>query len=67
ATLYAVSNVTEEHLVQHYSTTEFLGQAGLWGSILCGLQAVYFEFGYIVRIQWTWPIGIYLQKKEKPE
>ncbi|CAO3656274.1 unnamed protein product [Mucor fragilis] len=39
ATLYAISNVTEEHLVKQRTSTEFLGQAGFWGSILCGLQA----------------------------
>ncbi|EPB89439.1 hypothetical protein HMPREF1544_03808 [Mucor circinelloides 1006PhL] len=39
ATLYAISNVTEEHLVKQHTSTEFLGKAGFWGSILCGLQA----------------------------
>ena len=39
ATLYAVSNVTEEHLVKQYTTTEFLGKAGCWGSLLCGVLA----------------------------
>ncbi|OAD07641.1 hypothetical protein MUCCIDRAFT_32738 [Mucor lusitanicus CBS 277.49] len=37
ATLYAISNVTEEHLVKHHTSTEFLGKAGFWGSILCVL------------------------------
>ncbi|CEP15722.1 hypothetical protein [Parasitella parasitica] len=56
ATLYAISNVTEEHLVKQYTSTEFLGKAGFWGSILCGLQAYYFEFDQLIQIQWSWPV-----------
>lgn len=39
ASLYAISNVTEEHLVRNHTSFEFLGKAGLWGSVLCGIQA----------------------------
>lgn len=39
ATLYAVSNVTEEYLVKRCTTAEFLSRAGFWGSIICGVQA----------------------------
>ncbi|KAL9543210.1 hypothetical protein MBANPS3_008221 [Mucor bainieri] len=56
ATLYAISNVTEEHLVKQHTSTEFLGKAGFWGSILCGLQAYYFEFDRVIEIQWSWSV-----------
>ncbi|KAG1471698.1 hypothetical protein G6F56_001970 [Rhizopus delemar] len=53
ASLYAISNVTEEHLVNHHTTSEFLGKAGLWGSLLCGVQAFYFEYDTVVSIEWN--------------
>ncbi|GAN09761.1 solute carrier family 35 member F2 [Mucor ambiguus] len=56
ATLYAISNVTEEHLVKQHTSTEFLGKAGFWGSILCGFQAYYFEFEQVIEIQWSWSV-----------
>ncbi|CAO3635972.1 unnamed protein product [Mucor hiemalis] len=56
ATLYAISNVTEEHLVKHYTSTEFLGKAGCWGSLLCGIQAFYFEYNRVTNLQWSWPV-----------
>ncbi|ORY92149.1 solute carrier family 35 member SLC35F1/F2/F6 [Syncephalastrum racemosum] len=43
ATLYAVSNVTEEHLVNRCTTAEFLWRIGFWGSLLTGVQALFFE------------------------
>ncbi|KAI9010514.1 solute carrier family 35 member SLC35F1/F2/F6 [Phycomyces nitens] len=56
ATLYAISNVTEEYLVVHYPAHEFLSRAGFWGSIICGFQAFYYEHGKWVSIEWTWTI-----------
>ncbi|KAI8379966.1 solute carrier family 35 member SLC35F1/F2/F6 [Choanephora cucurbitarum] len=56
ATLYAVSNVTEEHLVQHYDSSEFLRKAGYWGSLFCGIQMLIFEFDHLIAIEWSWPI-----------
>ncbi|KAL0082297.1 hypothetical protein F4703DRAFT_1864555 [Phycomyces blakesleeanus] len=64
ATLYAVSNVTEEYLVVHYPAQEFLSRAGFWGSIICGFQAFYYEHEKLVSIEWTWTIaglvGVYV-------
>ncbi|KAI8883739.1 DUF914-domain-containing protein [Backusella circina FSU 941] len=56
ATLYAASNVTEEHLVKHHTSTEFLGKAGCWGTLLCGILAVYFEYDLVIHITWSWSV-----------
>ncbi|KAG1137311.1 hypothetical protein G6F37_010867 [Rhizopus arrhizus] len=53
ASLYAISNVTEEHLVRSHTSFEFLGKAGLWGSVLCGIQALYFEYDTWITTQWS--------------
>ncbi|KAL1933240.1 hypothetical protein VTP01DRAFT_7330 [Rhizomucor pusillus] len=60
ATLYAVSNVTEEYLVKRCTTAEFLSRAGFWGSIICGVQAFAFEHHAWMQIEWSWPIVIYV-------
>ncbi|KAJ8662375.1 hypothetical protein O0I10_002069 [Lichtheimia ornata] len=57
ATLYAVSNVTEEYLVNRCTTEQFLTRAGMWGSILSGLQALVFEHESLVSIEWRWEIA----------
>ncbi|KAI8985229.1 solute carrier family 35 member SLC35F1/F2/F6 [Pilobolus umbonatus] len=56
ATLYAISNVTEEHLIKQYTSSEFLGKIGLVGAIICGIQAYYFEYDEWMSIQWSWSI-----------
>ncbi|ORE23461.1 DUF914-domain-containing protein [Rhizopus microsporus] len=60
ATSYAVCNVIEEHLVSHHTTAEILGKAGLLGSLLCGMQALYFEYDTVISIQWTLGSGYIL-------
>ncbi|KAI9489838.1 solute carrier family 35 member SLC35F1/F2/F6 [Zychaea mexicana] len=61
ATLYAISNVTEEYLVNRCSTEEFLSRAGFWGSILSGIQALTFEHAEWLSIDWQWnAVGLIL-------
>ncbi|XP_015786442.1 solute carrier family 35 member F2 [Tetranychus urticae] len=43
ATLYGISNVTQEYVVKSYSIVEFLGMIGLFGSIIGGVQLAIFE------------------------
>jgi solute carrier family 35, member F1/2 len=38
ATGYAISNVGQEACVKNFSSIEFLGMLGLYGSIICGIQ-----------------------------
>ncbi|KAI9313659.1 hypothetical protein BX666DRAFT_1977191 [Dichotomocladium elegans] len=54
ATLYAISNVTEEYLVNRCTTHVFLARAGFWGSILSGTQAFFFEHHTWTSIEWDW-------------
>ncbi|KAI9278846.1 solute carrier family 35 member SLC35F1/F2/F6 [Phascolomyces articulosus] len=56
ATLYAISNVTEEYLVHRCTTEEFLSRAGFWGSILSGIQALIFEHNEWMTIDWGWKV-----------
>ncbi|KAI8142714.1 solute carrier family 35 member SLC35F1/F2/F6 [Fennellomyces sp. T-0311] len=56
ATLYAISNVTEEYLVHRCTTEEFLSRAGFWGSILSGAQALLFEYHDWISIEWRWQV-----------
>ncbi|KAG2177886.1 hypothetical protein INT43_003133 [Umbelopsis isabellina] len=37
ATLYAIANLIEEHLVAENAIEEVLGQLGMWGTIMCSL------------------------------
>ncbi|CAO3595504.1 unnamed protein product [Absidia cylindrospora] len=53
ATLYAISNVTEEYLV-HYSTSQdFLYRIGLTGMIQSGVLACLFEYDTLTSINWS--------------
>ncbi|KAG1049386.1 hypothetical protein G6F43_008286 [Rhizopus delemar] len=65
ASLYAISNVTEEHLVRNHTSFEFLGKAGLWGSVLCGIQALYFEYDTWITTQWSIHSGNDISYKRK--
>ncbi|KAI8377454.1 solute carrier family 35 member SLC35F1/F2/F6 [Radiomyces spectabilis] len=56
ASLYAVSNVAEEYLVNKFDTQNFLALAGFWGSLLCGGQALIFEYEQVSSIEWSWPV-----------
>lgn len=38
ASLYAISNVSEEYIVKNLSRMEFLGMVGLIGTVISGLQ-----------------------------
>uniref|UniRef100_A0A8C6ZG24 Solute carrier family 35 member F2 n=1 Tax=Nothoprocta perdicaria TaxID=30464 RepID=A0A8C6ZG24_NOTPE len=40
ASLYAISNVSEEYIVKNLSRVEFLGMVGLFGTIISGLQLI---------------------------
>ncbi|CAO3593263.1 unnamed protein product [Absidia cylindrospora] len=53
ATLYAVSNVTEEYLVHHFTTKDFLYRIGLAGMIQSGILSYCFEYDVLVSTQWT--------------
>mmetsp|Transcript_56001 Transcript_56001/g.124919 ORF Transcript_56001/g.124919 Transcript_56001/m.124919 type:complete len:369 (+) Transcript_56001:52-1158(+) len=52
---YATSNVQEEHLLKHQcSRYEALGMLGIFGSIICCIQAVALEGKVFLAISWTW-------------
>ncbi|XP_034614733.1 solute carrier family 35 member F2 [Trachemys scripta elegans] len=56
ASLYAISNVSEEYIVKNLSRVEFLGMVGLFGTIISGLQLAIVEHSDIAHIQWNWKI-----------
>ncbi|NXX77651.1 S35F2 protein, partial [Urocolius indicus] len=58
ASLYAISNVSEEYIVKNLSRLEFLGMVGLFGTIISGLQLAIVEHKEITRIQWNWKIAL---------
>ncbi|NXU14212.1 S35F2 protein, partial [Pardalotus punctatus] len=58
ASLYAISNVSEEYIVKNLSRVEFLGMVGLFGTIISGLQLSIVEHKEIMRIQWNWKVGL---------
>ncbi|KAK4829602.1 hypothetical protein QYF61_005702 [Mycteria americana] len=58
ASLYAISNVSEEYIVKNLSRVEFLGMVGLFGTIISGLQLAIVEHREIMRIQWNWKIAL---------
>ncbi|NWU45621.1 S35F2 protein, partial [Hylia prasina] len=58
SSLYAISNVSEEYIVKNLSRLEFLGMVGLFGTIISGLQLAIVEHREMMRIQWSWEVGI---------
>uniref|UniRef100_A0A8C0F4I2 Solute carrier family 35 member F2 n=1 Tax=Bubo bubo TaxID=30461 RepID=A0A8C0F4I2_BUBBB len=58
ASLYAISNVSEEYIVKNLSRVEFLGMVGLFGTIISGLQLAIVEHRELMRIQWNWKIAL---------
>ncbi|OXB62860.1 hypothetical protein ASZ78_015404 [Callipepla squamata] len=60
ASLYAISNVSEEYIVKNLSRVEFLGMVGLFGTIISGLQLAIVEHRDLMKIQWNWKIGLYI-------
>ncbi|KAJ0062140.1 hypothetical protein NL108_016191, partial [Boleophthalmus pectinirostris] len=58
ASLYAVSNVCQEHTVKTLSTGEFLGMMGLFGTIISGVQLAVLESGAVGLITWNLRIAL---------
>ncbi|XP_045928742.1 solute carrier family 35 member F2-like isoform X1 [Micropterus dolomieu] len=58
ATLYAVSNVSQEYTVKNLSRVEFLGMVGLFGTIISTIQMVILERNEVANIQWSWQVGL---------
>ncbi|KAM7066684.1 solute carrier family 35 member F2 [Acridotheres tristis] len=58
ASLYAISNVSEEYIVKNLSRVEFLGMLGLFGTIISGLQLAIVEHKEIMKIQWNWKVAL---------
>ncbi|NWI20234.1 S35F2 protein, partial [Crypturellus soui] len=58
ASLYAISNVSEEYIVKNLSREEFLGMVGLFGTIISGLQLAIVEHKDIMKIQWNWKVAL---------
>uniref|UniRef100_A0A7M4F7H8 Solute carrier family 35 member F2 n=1 Tax=Crocodylus porosus TaxID=8502 RepID=A0A7M4F7H8_CROPO len=58
ASLYAISNVSEEYIVKNLSRVEFLGMVGLFGTIISAVQLTIVEYRDIARIQWNWKIAL---------
>ncbi|KAJ6662287.1 hypothetical protein lerEdw1_012451 [Lerista edwardsae] len=58
ASLYAISNVSEEYIVKNLSRLEFLGMVGLFGTVISGLQLGIVEHKDIANIQWNWKIAL---------
>ncbi|XP_070762426.1 solute carrier family 35 member F2-like [Enoplosus armatus] len=56
ATLYAVSNVSQEYTVKNLSRVEFLGMVGLFGTIISTIQMVVLERNEVATIQWSWQV-----------
>nr|XP_056714573.1 solute carrier family 35 member F2 [Euleptes europaea] len=56
ASLYAISNVSEEYIVKNLSRVEFLGMVGLFGTVISALQLGIVEHKDIANIQWNWKI-----------
>lgn len=53
AVLYACSNVGEEYTVRVLTKTHFLGLVGLFGTVICGVQAVALELNDLKKVEWT--------------
>uniref|UniRef100_A0A670ZLK4 Solute carrier family 35 member F2 n=2 Tax=Pseudonaja textilis TaxID=8673 RepID=A0A670ZLK4_PSETE len=58
ASLYAISNVSEEYIVKNLSRMEFLGMVGLFGTVISALQLAIVEHRDIANIQWNWKIAL---------
>ncbi|XP_022137946.1 solute carrier family 35 member F1-like isoform X1 [Momordica charantia] len=53
ATLYAISNVSEEFLVKNAGRVELMAMLGLFGSIISGIQISIVERNALKSIHWT--------------
>ncbi|CAA7016690.1 unnamed protein product [Microthlaspi erraticum] len=53
ATLYAVSNTTEEFLVKNANTVELMTFLGFFGAVICAIQIGILERGELKAIHWS--------------
>ncbi|XP_024012851.1 solute carrier family 35 member F1 isoform X2 [Eutrema salsugineum] len=53
ATLYAVTNVSQEFLVKNADRLELMSFTGLFGAIICAIQISIFERGALKAIDWS--------------
>lgn len=53
ATFYGISNATEEMFVRHRPLYEVVGQMGLWGTLINGIQAAGLEHEMIKTSTWN--------------
>ncbi|KAI9731140.1 MAG: hypothetical protein M1834_005333 [Cirrosporium novae-zelandiae] len=60
ATFYGLSNTAEEFLVSKRPMYEVIGQMGMWGMIINGVQAAIFDRGSIRNAVWNGAVGGYL-------
>ncbi|KAF8456524.1 solute carrier family 35 member SLC35F1/F2/F6 [Terfezia claveryi] len=60
ATFYGFSNVTEEFLVSKRPLYEVVGQLGLWGIVINGVQAAIFDRDQFQSAVWNGKIGGYI-------
>jgi solute carrier family 35 protein F1/2 len=59
ATLYGISNATEEWFVRRSPLYEVVGQMGMWGALICGTQAACLEHDMMKTAPWNaFTIGI---------
>ncbi|KAG7509426.1 solute carrier family 35 member F1 [Solea senegalensis] len=58
ATLYGISNVSQEFIVKNLSRVEFLGMMGLFGSFFSGIQLAIMEHKELLKVSWDWQIGL---------
>ncbi|EJU03675.1 DUF914-domain-containing protein [Dacryopinax primogenitus] len=56
ATLYGVSNATEELFVRNRPLYEVVGQMGFWGVIINGCQAAGLEHKLMTEVTWNGPV-----------
>lgn len=54
ASLYAVSNLTQEYFCRTRETDEILMMLGICGSLVAGIQFLALEFSYMLTITWAW-------------
>lgn len=60
ATLYAVSNTGQEHMVSYRPRAEFMGMIGVFGTVFGGIQCVALERDAIAAISWSGMVTLLL-------
>ncbi|KAJ7672645.1 solute carrier family 35 member SLC35F1/F2/F6 [Mycena rosella] len=53
ATLYGITNATEEFFVRKRPLYEVVGQLGMWGFLICGAQAAGLEHEAMTTVTWN--------------